>query len=197
MNGQDVTPDQTLSFLVANIEPGTRIPVELIRDGARRRLTVTVGKRPTEEELAQSQMFDPEAEETEDQQPQQGSEVVAERLGLQVLALTPADRSPAWCFGRYPRGRCRRGEPKFRRGAQGAASRRSYPQRELSAGHRNRRSGTRYCRGTTGKPQRRTAAGATSRRSGAVCRGALKLKRVIKAKTDPPGCNRPGGFFFV
>ncbi len=89
VNGQDVTPDQTLSFLVANIEPGTRIPVELIRDGARRRLTVTVGKRPTEEELAQSQMFDPEAEEPEDQQPQQGSEVVAERLGLQVLALTP------------------------------------------------------------------------------------------------------------
>ena len=35
VNGKDVTPDQTLSFLVANIEPGTRVPLELIRDGKR------------------------------------------------------------------------------------------------------------------------------------------------------------------
>ena len=89
VDGKDVTPDQTLSFLVANISPGTRIPVELVRNGERRRLDVTVGKRPSEEELAQSQMFDPDAEDMDDQTPQAGSEVVMDRLGLQVVALTP------------------------------------------------------------------------------------------------------------
>ena len=38
VNGREVTPDQTLSFLVANIKPGTTVPVELIRDGKRRKL---------------------------------------------------------------------------------------------------------------------------------------------------------------
>ena len=34
VDGKDVTPDQTLSFLVANIAPGTTVPVTLIRDSA-------------------------------------------------------------------------------------------------------------------------------------------------------------------
>lgn len=89
VNGQNVTPDQTLSFLVANIAPGTRIPVELIRNGERRRLNVVVGKRPSEAELAQSQMFDPDAEAPEEGESQPGSGVVLDRLGMQVLPLTP------------------------------------------------------------------------------------------------------------
>ena len=36
VDGKDVTRDQTLSFIVANIAPGKRIPIELIRDGKRR-----------------------------------------------------------------------------------------------------------------------------------------------------------------
>ncbi len=87
INGQDVTPDQTLSFLVANIRPGTTIPVELIRDGETRRLNVTVGKRPSEEELRQQQLFDPDAEEEEAMEPSENA-VIEERLGLQVLPLT-------------------------------------------------------------------------------------------------------------
>ncbi len=62
VNGEEVTPEQTLSFLVANIAPGTRIPVELYRDGSRRTVQLTVGKRPTEDELRQQQMFDPDAD---------------------------------------------------------------------------------------------------------------------------------------
>lgn len=53
VNGKDVTPDQTLSFLVANVDPGSRVPIELIRNGRRLSVTATVGKRPSEEELAQ------------------------------------------------------------------------------------------------------------------------------------------------
>jgi serine protease Do len=90
VNGQDVTRDQTLSYLVANIAPGTRIPVELYRDGKRRTVTVTVGKRPSEDELAKSQQFDPDATpDNPGQQQQQGSGAIQERLGLQTLPLTP------------------------------------------------------------------------------------------------------------
>ena len=52
VDGKDVTPEQTLSFIVANEAPGARIPIELVRDGKRQTLTATVGKRPSEEELA-------------------------------------------------------------------------------------------------------------------------------------------------
>ena len=85
INGQDVTPDQTLSFLVANIAPGTTIPVELIRDGETRRVNLTVGKRPSEEELRQQQQFDPDSE--EDMMEPGDNEVIEENLGLQVLPL--------------------------------------------------------------------------------------------------------------
>src|SRR3546814_5246519 len=52
VNGQDVTPDQSLSYLVANLSPGTRVPIELIRGGKRQTVTATMATRPSEEELA-------------------------------------------------------------------------------------------------------------------------------------------------
>ncbi len=87
IDGKIVTNEQTLSFLVANIEPGTKIPIELIREGKTRTVTATVGKRPTEEELRQQQMFDPDAEPETPAEDTDGA--VAEKLGLQVRTLTP------------------------------------------------------------------------------------------------------------
>ncbi|HYC94663.1 MAG TPA: Do family serine endopeptidase, partial [Sphingomicrobium sp.] len=52
VGGRDVTPDETVSYLIANTSVGSRVPVEIIRDGRRQTLTVQVGQRPTEEELA-------------------------------------------------------------------------------------------------------------------------------------------------
>ena len=52
VNNQPVTPDQTVSYLIANTTVGARVPVELIRDGRRQTVTVVVGQRPTEEQLA-------------------------------------------------------------------------------------------------------------------------------------------------
>ena len=60
INGRDVTPNQTLSYLVANIAPGTTIPVELVREG-RRRVNVTVGKRPSEKNCASNSSSTPMA----------------------------------------------------------------------------------------------------------------------------------------
>ncbi|WP_379548915.1 Do family serine endopeptidase [Qipengyuania sp. DSG2-2] len=90
VDGKDVTPEQTLSFLVANIAPGTRVPVELYRDGSRRTVQLTVGKRPSEDELRQQQMFNADGD-SDDEMAAEGtdSEIVADALGLQVLDLTP------------------------------------------------------------------------------------------------------------
>ncbi|HEY6662830.1 MAG TPA: PDZ domain-containing protein, partial [Sphingomicrobium sp.] len=52
VNGQSVTPDQTVSYIVANSPVGTRIPIELIRGGRRMTVQAAVEQRPTEEQLA-------------------------------------------------------------------------------------------------------------------------------------------------
>ncbi len=53
VGGQMVTPDETVSFLIANSTVGARVPLEIIRGGRRESVTVVVGQRPTEEQLAQ------------------------------------------------------------------------------------------------------------------------------------------------
>lgn len=89
VNGKDVTPDQTLSFIVANITPGTRVPLELLRDGKRLTIQAVVGRRPSEEELA-AQSFDPDAEDGMNSPSQPGTSggVIEQSLGLQVIPLT-------------------------------------------------------------------------------------------------------------
>lgn len=52
VGGQPVTPDETVSFLIANSTVGARVPVDIIRGGRRQTVTVVVGQRPTEEQLA-------------------------------------------------------------------------------------------------------------------------------------------------
>jgi serine protease Do len=52
VNGEEVNPDQTVSYLIANTTVGARVPLDIIRDGRRQTLTVAVGQRPTEEQLA-------------------------------------------------------------------------------------------------------------------------------------------------
>ena len=53
VGGQMVTPDETVSFLIANSTVGARVPLEIIRNGRRESVAVVVGQRPTEEQLAQ------------------------------------------------------------------------------------------------------------------------------------------------
>ena len=89
VNGKDVTPEQTLSFIVANTPPGTRIPIELLRDGKRMTLTATVGKRPTEEELAQ-QSFGQQAPDTDPMDGKPSVDGVIEKaLGFSATPMTP------------------------------------------------------------------------------------------------------------
>jgi len=92
IDGKDVSPEQTLSFIVANIAPGKRIPIELIRDGKRMSVTAVVGRRPTEDELASSGFGTPPAEEADpfaNPPTKQGEGLVERALGLSVLPITP------------------------------------------------------------------------------------------------------------
>jgi serine protease Do len=52
INGTSVTPQNTLSSLVANAAPGSAIKLDVIRDGKRQSLTATVATRPTDDQLA-------------------------------------------------------------------------------------------------------------------------------------------------
>ncbi|MBS0481612.1 MAG: Do family serine endopeptidase [Proteobacteria bacterium] len=89
VDGKDVSPDQTLSYIVANTAPGKRIPIELIRQGKRLTLNATVGKRPSEDELAQQQSFNPNAQpdDQSDQAQAKGDGLSEKALGLSVLPL--------------------------------------------------------------------------------------------------------------
>ncbi len=89
--GKEVTPQQSLSYIVGETAPGSRIPIELIRDGRRMTVTATVGKRPSEEELQQTfeqgQQGDDDAY---NRAPQKQGEGLSEKaLGLSVIPLTP------------------------------------------------------------------------------------------------------------
>ena len=91
VNNQPVTPDQSLAYLVSNVAPGTRVPIELIRNGERRTVTVTVGERPSEEELARLNGIEDEQAVTEPGETEQSTSQrsARESLGVTVQALTP------------------------------------------------------------------------------------------------------------
>lgn len=88
VNGRDVTPDNSLSYIVANIAPGTRIPLVVLRDGKRMTLTAVVGTRPPEDRIAQ---FDENEKRdiADEQSTNAHDEAVRTGLGLAVESLTP------------------------------------------------------------------------------------------------------------
>ncbi len=87
VDGKAVTQDQTLSFLVANVKPGVTIPIELYREGKRRTVQATVGKRPSAEEMRNQQMFSQDAEPEMPDEADTESPII-EKLGLQVVPLS-------------------------------------------------------------------------------------------------------------
>ncbi|MEA3035289.1 MAG: serine protease Do, partial [Sphingomonadales bacterium] len=91
VNGQTVTPDQTLAYLVSQQPVGSRVPVELVRDGQRRTVTVAIGERPSEEDLAKLNGIDTDTPVTgpSDSQQSTGQRSARESLGLTVQTLTP------------------------------------------------------------------------------------------------------------
>ncbi len=91
VNGQDVTPDTTLSYIVANTPIGAKVPIEVLRGGKRVTLTATVGERPSESSLlGQPEEQSEEAGAGTGDQP--GTEAARKSLGISLQALTPEIR---------------------------------------------------------------------------------------------------------
>ena len=88
VNGKEVSPGQSLSFLVANTAPGSRIPIDLIRNGQHMTVTATVAKRPTEEELAAGTGFNGEGPTDPFEKKGEVTGAVEKMLGLSVVPLT-------------------------------------------------------------------------------------------------------------
>ena len=89
--GRPVTPDEPLAFLVSRQPIGSRVPVEVIRDGQRRSVTVAINERPTDDELAKLNGIEPETPvgEAPDSQQSSSQKSTRESLGVSVQALTP------------------------------------------------------------------------------------------------------------
>ena len=86
VGGQDVTPDQTVSYLIANTSVGSRVPLEVVRDGRRQALTVQVGQRPSEDVLAKQVSGDSTGGSAmQDEAPV----APGTALGLSLQAMTP------------------------------------------------------------------------------------------------------------
>ncbi|WP_219894632.1 Do family serine endopeptidase [Aquisediminimonas profunda] len=87
VNGREVTPDQTLSYLVANQAVGSRVPIEVIRDGRRQTVTAVIGERPSEEKLASLGAGGDPGLDPEDEKSSQTATRAS--LGLALQTLTP------------------------------------------------------------------------------------------------------------
>jgi serine protease Do len=91
IDGKQITPESSLSTIIANTAPGTRVRIELLREGKPRTVTALVGKRPSDEELAK-QNFDPRQERPAGPaQPApvpQASSMIEQSLGMSVIPLT-------------------------------------------------------------------------------------------------------------
>ena len=90
VNGRDISPEQTLSYIVSNIVPGTRVPLQVIRDGKSMTMSAVVGTRPPEDKLA-AQQFNPDEDKPfskgDDAKPG-GVSALRSALGFSVIPLT-------------------------------------------------------------------------------------------------------------
>ena len=86
VNKIEVSPDHSLSAIVADLAPGTRIPIDLLRQGRPLTLTATVAKRPNQEEMTK-QFGQPTKPTNPLDEPQLGNGSINAALGLQVLTM--------------------------------------------------------------------------------------------------------------
>jgi serine protease Do len=89
VDGRAVTPASTLSFLVANIKPGSRISLDILREGKPLRLNADVERRPSDEQLAQSNFNPDENKEFEPSGVSPDMRVIQDALGLSIIPLSP------------------------------------------------------------------------------------------------------------
>jgi len=89
VDGKPVNPDQSLSYLVANITPGSRVPIDIVRQGRPMTVQTVIGTRPSEEALlAKATGADNDDMSDDDDSPTVGK-IAPNALGVTVQTLTP------------------------------------------------------------------------------------------------------------
>ncbi|WP_260482593.1 Do family serine endopeptidase [Sphingomicrobium flavum] len=86
INGQTITPRESVSYISSRLTPGARVPIVIIRDGRRQTIQLTVGERPSDEELAQ-QIGTEDDDQTGGMMDEENAETI--EIGLGVETLTP------------------------------------------------------------------------------------------------------------
>ncbi len=86
IDGKQVTRDNTLAYIVANIPVGNSVPVDVVRDGKRKRLNVTISQRPSNDELAS---LSGNGEEFAVQDDSMAQKAVQTDLGIATMELSP------------------------------------------------------------------------------------------------------------
>ena len=91
--GQDVTYDNTLSYIVANVTPGSRVPIGVIRAGRPLTLEATVIQRPSELALRGTTPADGDEATPDSPAVAPGTAAAKASLGITLTPLTPAVRA--------------------------------------------------------------------------------------------------------
>ena len=89
VNNQDITPDQTLSYIVANLPIGSKVPIDLIRNGQRQSVVAIVGERPPEDQLGTEDGDDQGDGDQGTPGGQQTAPATKDSIGLSLQTLTP------------------------------------------------------------------------------------------------------------
>ncbi len=92
INGQDVTFDNTLSYVIATTPVGSTIPIELIRDGQRRTVNATIAMRPSESVVQARAGFPVDPEEDTKADKNEAADAARQSLGIILTPLTTAIR---------------------------------------------------------------------------------------------------------
>ncbi len=87
VNNQDVTFDNTLSYIVANTPIGSSVPIEVLRDGKRVKLSAKISERPSEQLLAANDSSAPNTDKSDDTAA--GVQAARASLGITLAELTP------------------------------------------------------------------------------------------------------------
>ena len=97
INGQDVTFDNTLSFVVANTAIGSTVPIDLIRGSQKLTVRATVAQRPSEAVVAsRAGLPGADGDDQDDNGPGKaapGAEAARQSLGITLQPLTPELRA--------------------------------------------------------------------------------------------------------
>ena len=143
VNGKDVTPDNTLSYIVSNLPIGSRVPIDLIRRGQHMTLTAVIAERPPEDQLAGTLGGDDGDDNGDDDNgtPSAQSKAATSALGIVLQPLSPRVAQQLGIPATRARGGDRLGRSVERRGLQRPQARRRDAVDQPAAGDDDRGGG--------------------------------------------------------